>query len=156
MTFDTKMTLALLQKLLLALRANDPDDFKTWLSLGIERLGEPAVIELMVDWVESILTTDEAERLVLEPGSNFFLSSAEGQSQLQTSKPSATQVEVTTSQHGNPSMRRDGIRIAFVCENCTTLPELIIVQHKDATQLQWEYESPLPQMTEQTRHVATF
>ncbi|EAR19607.1 hypothetical protein WH7805_11843 [Synechococcus sp. WH 7805] len=28
MTCDTQMTLALLQELLLALRANDPDDFK--------------------------------------------------------------------------------------------------------------------------------
>jgi hypothetical protein len=49
MTFDTQMTIALLQELLLALRANDSDAFKAWLSLGIERLGEPAVIELMVD-----------------------------------------------------------------------------------------------------------
>ena len=48
MTFDTQMTLALLQELLLALRANDPDDFKAWLSLGIERLGKPAEIELML------------------------------------------------------------------------------------------------------------
>lgn len=70
-------------------------------------------------------------------------------------EPSATQVEVTTSQHGNPSLRRDGIRIAFACENCTTLPDLTIVQHKGATQLQWEYESPFPQMTEQTRPVET-
>ena len=60
MTFDTQMTLALLQELLLALRANDPDDFKAWLSLGIERLGKPAVVELMVNWIDPILTTDEA------------------------------------------------------------------------------------------------
>ena len=39
------MPLALLQELLLALLANDPDDFKAWLSLGIERLGKVAVIE---------------------------------------------------------------------------------------------------------------
>ena len=58
------MPLALLQELLLALRANDPDDFKAWLSLGIERLGKPAVIELLVDWIDPILTTDEADRLV--------------------------------------------------------------------------------------------
>ena len=64
MTFDTQMTLALLQELLLALRANDPDDFKAWLSLGIERLGKPAVIELMVDWINPILTTEEADRLM--------------------------------------------------------------------------------------------
>ena len=64
MTFDTQMTIALLQELLLALRDNEPDAFKTWLSLGIERLGEPAVIELMVDWMDPILTTEEADRLV--------------------------------------------------------------------------------------------
>ena len=64
MTFDTQMTLALLQELLLALRDNEPDAFKAWLSLGIERLGKPAVTELMVDWMDPILTTDEADRLV--------------------------------------------------------------------------------------------
>ena len=58
------MTFALLQELFLALRANDPDDFKAWLSLGIERLGKPAVTELMLDWMDPILTTDEADRLV--------------------------------------------------------------------------------------------
>ena len=42
MTLDTQLTLALLQELLLALLANDPDGFKAWLSLGIERLGKPA------------------------------------------------------------------------------------------------------------------
>jgi len=64
MTFDTQMTLALLQELLLGLRANDPDGFKAWLSLGIERLGKPAVIELLLDWMDPILTTEEADRLV--------------------------------------------------------------------------------------------
>ena len=64
MSFDTQMTLALLLELLLALLANDPDGFKAWLSLGIERLGKPAVIELMVDGLNPILTTAEADRLV--------------------------------------------------------------------------------------------
>ena len=64
MTLDTQMTLALLQELLLALRANDPDAFKAWLFLGIERLGKPAVIELMLDGLNPILTTNEADRLV--------------------------------------------------------------------------------------------
>ena len=58
------MTLALLQELLLALRANDPDGFNAWLSLGIERFGKPAVIELLVDWMDPIFTTDDADRLV--------------------------------------------------------------------------------------------
>jgi len=64
MTLDTQMTLALLQELLLALRANDPDDFKAWLSLSIERLGKLAVTELLLYWMDPILTTDEADRLV--------------------------------------------------------------------------------------------
>ena len=64
MTTGTQMTIALLQELLLALRDNEPDAFKAWLSLGIERLGEPAVIELMLDGLNPILTTDEADRLV--------------------------------------------------------------------------------------------
>jgi len=63
MSFDTQMTLALLLELFLALPANDPDNFKTWLSLGIERLGKPAVIELL-DWMDPILTTEEADKLV--------------------------------------------------------------------------------------------
>ena len=40
MTLDTQMTLALLQELLLALRANDADGFKGWLALGLDELGE--------------------------------------------------------------------------------------------------------------------
>ena len=36
---DTQMTLALLQELLMALRANDADGYKSWLALGIEQLG---------------------------------------------------------------------------------------------------------------------
>ena len=59
-----QMPLSLLQELLLALRANDPEGFKAWLSLGIERLGKPAVNELLVDWMDPILTTEEADRLV--------------------------------------------------------------------------------------------
>ena len=39
MTLDTQMTLALLQELLMALRANDADGYKGWLALGIQQLG---------------------------------------------------------------------------------------------------------------------
>ncbi len=39
MALDTQMTLALLQELLMAFRANDADGYKSWLPLGIERLG---------------------------------------------------------------------------------------------------------------------
>ena len=64
MTLDTQMTLALLQELLLALRANEPDDFKVCLSLGIERLGKPVVVQLIVDWINPILATAAVDRLV--------------------------------------------------------------------------------------------
>ena len=46
MTLDTQMTIALLQELLLALRANDAAGFKEWLALGPEELGRQVVIEL--------------------------------------------------------------------------------------------------------------
>ena len=49
MTRDTQNILALLQELLLALRANDADSFFNWLSLGVHKLGEPVVTELMMD-----------------------------------------------------------------------------------------------------------
>ena len=38
MSIDTQITLALLQELLMALRANDADGYKSWLALGIEDL----------------------------------------------------------------------------------------------------------------------
>ena len=49
MTQATQTTLALLQELLLALRANDADTFFNWLYLGVQELGEPVVTELMMD-----------------------------------------------------------------------------------------------------------
>lgn len=39
MTLDPQMTRALLQDLLMALRANDADGYKFWLPLGVEDLG---------------------------------------------------------------------------------------------------------------------
>ena len=38
MPLDTQMTLALLQELLMALRANDADGYKGWLALGMNSL----------------------------------------------------------------------------------------------------------------------
>ena len=46
------------------LPANEPDDFKAWLFLGIDWLGKAAVIERLLDWMDPILTTAEADRLV--------------------------------------------------------------------------------------------
>ena len=49
MPIDTQNILALLQELLLALRAKDADSFFNWLSLGVQKSGEPVVTELMMD-----------------------------------------------------------------------------------------------------------
>ena len=43
------MTLTLLQELLMAVRANDADGFKTWLALGIEVLGREVAGEVESD-----------------------------------------------------------------------------------------------------------
>ena len=51
MTLDTQMTLALLQELVLALRANDAEGIKSWLALGIEELGSDVATDLGFDWM---------------------------------------------------------------------------------------------------------
>ena len=57
MTLDTQMTLALLQELLMALRANDADGYKSWLALGIEELGRDVAGEVESDWIVPLLVT---------------------------------------------------------------------------------------------------
>ena len=64
MTYDTQMHLLLLSELVFALRANDPETFKRWLAGGIQDLGKPAIEELMIEWLNPLLTQDEADRLV--------------------------------------------------------------------------------------------
>ena len=64
MTLDTQMPLALLQELLLALRANDAEVFKGWLALGLEELGRQVQLEMMQDWMSPLLTEIEQDRLV--------------------------------------------------------------------------------------------
>ena len=63
MTRDTRIALFLTGELLAGLRANDPDTFKRWLYGGIQDLGEPAVTELLLDWLYSFLTVEEQDRL---------------------------------------------------------------------------------------------
>ena len=58
------MTLALLQELLLAPRANDAEGFKGRMALGLEELGRRVVLELMQDWMSPLLTEMEQDRLV--------------------------------------------------------------------------------------------
>ena len=65
MTRDTRITLFLLAELVAALRANDTDTFKRWLYGGIDDLGEPAVTELLLDWLDPFITRVESDRIVL-------------------------------------------------------------------------------------------
>ena len=64
MTFATQMTLALLQELLMALRANDADGYKSWLALGIEQLGRDVAGEVESGWMVPLLVEEERDRLV--------------------------------------------------------------------------------------------
>ena len=64
MTLDTQMTLALLQELLVALRANDADGYKGWLALGIEQLGRDAANEVESQWMVPLLVEEERDRLM--------------------------------------------------------------------------------------------
>ena len=63
MTRDTRIALFLMGELVAALRANAPDLFRRWLYGGIEDLGEPAVTELLLDWLYLFLTAEEQDRL---------------------------------------------------------------------------------------------
>ncbi|EAR19879.1 hypothetical protein ACLM44_12505 [Synechococcus sp. W2B2] len=61
---DTRIALYLMGELIYALRANNPDLFKRWLSGGVQDLGEPVVEELLLDWLDPFLTVEEQDRLV--------------------------------------------------------------------------------------------
>ena len=64
MTRDTRIALFLMGELVAALRTNDSDLFKHWLSGGIQDLGEPVVEELLLDWLDPFLTVEEQDRLL--------------------------------------------------------------------------------------------
>ena len=64
MPLETQMTLALLQELLMALRANDADGYKSWLALGIEQLGRDVAGEVESDWMVPLLVEEERDRLI--------------------------------------------------------------------------------------------
>lgn len=51
MTLEPQMTLALLQELLMALRANDADGYKSWLAHGIDQRGRDVVDEVKSEWM---------------------------------------------------------------------------------------------------------
>ena len=60
---DTRIALFLMGELVAALRANDPDTFRQWLSGGMQDLGQPMVEELLLDWLAPFLTVEEPYRL---------------------------------------------------------------------------------------------
>ncbi len=64
MTLDTQMTLALLQELLMALRANDADGYKGWLALGIDQLGRDVAGEVESEWMVPLLVEEDRNRLM--------------------------------------------------------------------------------------------
>ena len=51
-------------ELVAALRANDPDAFRQWLSGGMQDLGEPMVEELLLYWLAPFLTETDKDRLI--------------------------------------------------------------------------------------------
>ena len=65
MTNDTQMHLLLLPELIYTLRANDPETFKRWLAGGIQDLDKAANEEMKIEYLNPLLTTDEADRLVV-------------------------------------------------------------------------------------------
>ena len=64
MTYETLIALFLLNELISALRANDPDTFKCWLCGGVQDLGKPAVKELLMDWLAPFLNEAQKDRLI--------------------------------------------------------------------------------------------
>ena len=64
MTRDTRIALFLMGELVVALRADDPELFKRCLHGGIQDLGEPAVTEMLLDWLDPFLTEGEQDRLL--------------------------------------------------------------------------------------------
>ena len=61
---DTRIALFLLAELVAALQANDPDTFKRWLYGGIQDLGEAALTELLLDWIDPFIIRVELDRMV--------------------------------------------------------------------------------------------
>ena len=45
-------------------RSNDPTTFKRWLYGGLQNLGEPAIEELLSEWIHPLLTEEESDRLI--------------------------------------------------------------------------------------------
>ena len=48
----------------MALRANDADGYKSWLTLGIEELGRDVGGDVESDWMVPLLVEEERDRLM--------------------------------------------------------------------------------------------
>lgn len=48
------------------------------------------------------------------------------------------QIKIDDVLTGNPSHRRNGLKIRFFCEQCPAKPTMIISQHKGQTAIGWE------------------
>ncbi len=59
MPLERQMTVALQQKLLMALRANDVHSYKSWLALGIEQLVRELVAEVESEWMLPLLIEEQ-------------------------------------------------------------------------------------------------
>ena len=71
MTQDKRIALFLWGEMVTALHVNDADLFKSWLSGGVQDLGEPMVVKLLLDWLDPFLTLEEENRwLGSHPGVN--------------------------------------------------------------------------------------
>ena len=64
MFFETQMNLLLLFELISALRVNDSGTSRRWLAGGMQDLSRHAVEELMLEWMNPLLTVEEMDRLV--------------------------------------------------------------------------------------------
>ena len=58
------MPLALLQELLMALRAYEADGYKSWLALGIKQLGRDVAGEVESEWMVPLLVEQERGMLI--------------------------------------------------------------------------------------------
>ena len=47
---------------------------------------------------------------------------------------------ISADNRGNPSERRDGLRIEMECEGCGKVPDFLILQHKGTTYMRWDYK----------------
>ena len=61
---NTRIALCLIGGPVTALKDNDPEAFKQWLSDGIYELGEPAVTEMLLVWLNPLITRVEFDRIV--------------------------------------------------------------------------------------------